>query len=97
MELTLGQLTNREKKLEHYHMRKYRPRLYVACEDFDFTWSLEEVQEFDEMWKQGANVYDLQEYFNRSQEEILLLALDRAMKGEIEPREGGFIGKEENR
>lgn len=72
---------------------KHRRSIYTALEEVDFHWGLDEVQEFDEMWGSGIPIEWIASNFGRSEEEVAILVLDRRMKGHIEPREGGLLGK----
>lgn len=81
-------------KLERRYMVKESRRvLYTALEDLDFHWDYEEVKEFKQMWKKGFSIQEMAEYFERPQEEVAVLIIDRAMKDSIKPREGGLWGK----
>lgn len=66
---------------------------HVACEELNFIWAENEVSEFEQLWREGRTLLELARYFKRRQEEVLLLALDRAMFGKIKPRNGGLIGE----
>jgi len=71
-------------------------KYYVVLEDLDFVWTKDDVNEFECLWVEGWTLEQLTEYFKRSQEEILTLALDRARLGGIKPRAGGLIGEVTN-
>lgn len=75
----------------HYLKNKFR-ETYIALEELNFSWTKEELFDFECMWDEGATLDELAEYFERTPEEILILALDRGMKGKIKPRKGGLIG-----
>ena len=62
--------------------------IYVACEDYNFLWSEEDVFDFECQWNEGKTLEEMAEYFNRPQIEVLFLALDRAELGKIKPRKG---------
>lgn len=72
-------------------MKDDNKSLYIACEDIEFKWNLHQVREFDKLWKRGVKngvspirlIIELAEYFDRPQEEIAILAIDRGMKGRI--------------
>lgn len=62
--------------------------IYVACEDYNFLWTEDEVFDFDCQWNEGKTLKEIAEYFKRPQIEVLFLALDRAEQGLIKPLEG---------
>lgn len=66
---------------------------YIVCEHFDFVWQEEQVFDFECQWSEGRTLKEMAQYFKRTPEEVLLLALDRAKIGMIKPREGGLIGE----
>jgi hypothetical protein len=78
-------------RIENDYLRVKRLFTYIALEDIDFIWSLEDVHEFDEMWKHGIKkgksseelIKEIAEYFGRTHEEIAVLVMDRGMKGKI--------------
>ena len=65
---------------------------YIALEELDFLWSLQDVKAFDRMWEQGLSVYEIAKALNRDPDEIAVLAIDRARKGKIGQRKGGAYG-----
>jgi hypothetical protein len=78
-------------RIENNYLRVKRLFTYIALEEIDFIWSLEDVHEFDEMWKHGIKqgktaeelIPEIAEYFGRTHEEIAVLVMDRGMKGKI--------------
>jgi hypothetical protein len=78
--------------MEGMHCREDRRNIYLACEELNFVWDLEEVIRFDERWKAGASLLDLAEEFGRKTEEVALLIIDRAKRGKIYPRANGVFG-----
>lgn len=68
-------------------------KTYLACEDLDFSWTKQEVMDFGYLWREGRTLDEMARYFKRTPEEILILALDRAKSGYIEPRKGGLLGE----
>ena len=79
-------------QLEAAYLRNKCGQSYIACEDLDFIWTKEEVFDFECRWDDGASLKELARYFRRSQEEILILALDLGLKERIRPRQGGLMG-----
>lgn len=78
--------------IEKQYMKKERKQLYLALEEFDFSWCSSEVRQFEKLWKEGKNVYDIAEHFDRDIDEVVLLVLDRCRKGTIKKRKGGLNG-----
>jgi hypothetical protein len=71
--------------LEKTHFTHERGETYIALEDYEFRWSLEQVSEFDRMWNDGCSLESIAHHFDRTCLETALLVMDRAEKG--------FIGK----
>jgi len=77
--------------IENRYMTTSRNGVYVACEELDFVWDIQDVREFDLKWremrKQGMTTLEitkeLAEYFGRDQDEVAILAMDRARRGRI--------------
>lgn len=84
--------TKEAKKLERHYMTNSSRILYTALEDLNFHWDHDQVKEFKQMWKKGFSIQDMAEYFERPEEEIAVLIIDRAMKESIKPRQGGIWG-----
>lgn len=80
------------KSMESRYLKNKSGQTYIACEDLDFSWTKAEIAEFVLMWREGLRLDEMARHFNRPQEEILILALDRGMNEVIEPRQGGLIG-----
>ncbi|MCM3111654.1 helix-turn-helix domain containing protein [Lederbergia lenta] len=71
-------------------------KIYIACENFNFIWTEDEVFDFECMWDEGKTLLEIAEYFNRPEMEILFLAADRAELDKITDRKGGLIGEVSN-
>lgn len=71
---------------------KRRGNIYLACDELDFTWGVEEIYRFEELWKQGKDLTSIAKEFNRDPDELAILVIDRARQGRIEQREGGLLG-----
>lgn len=64
-----------------------KSKRYIACDEFiDFGWSYDEVLEFERLWNEGYNLTQIAKYFKRLEEEVLMLVIDRSMKGAIKRR-----------
>ena len=54
-----------------------RESRYIACEEFNFIWTLEEVKRFDELNSSGLTVRQIAKEFNRREDEVAILEIDR--------------------
>ncbi|WP_062105230.1 hypothetical protein [Bacillus niameyensis] len=66
---------------------------YIACQDVDFGWTMKKTLEFEKLWRKGKTLHEMSKHFRRPPVEILMIAVDRAMLGHIEEREGGLLGE----
>jgi hypothetical protein len=75
---------------------KTRPQaeLYIALEDLDFSWYESEIDRVIEMWQRGAHIEIIANTLKRTQEEVLILLLDLAMRDKIKLRYGSVWGCE---
>ena len=48
--------------------------------EINWAWRFEDVKEFDRSIRAGMNLIQLAEKFNRTQEEIVLMTIDRSLK-----------------
>jgi hypothetical protein len=65
---------------------------YIALEEENFIWEDEEIEEFDRLWKNGADIWFLCKHFNRTQTQVAILIMDRHLKGAIKKRKYGLKG-----
>ncbi|MCM3619193.1 hypothetical protein M3936_16510 [Sutcliffiella horikoshii] len=64
---------------------------YIAAEELNFLWNLAEVREFDQFWQYGIKhgrspeqlIIEAAEYFDRDEDEIIILVICRKRKGKI--------------
>ncbi|MGG3800631.1 hypothetical protein [Metabacillus fastidiosus] len=63
---------------------------YIALENFNLTWELDEVKEFEVYWHRGLSIFTLANYFKRTTDEVFLLVMDLAMKDYIKARSNGI-------
>lgn len=80
------------RQIERYYLKKNRNCLYVACEEFDFTWAETEIIAFREMWAKGKPLMQMAIALQRHINEVFILALDQADKELIKTRPGGIFG-----
>lgn len=66
--------------------------LYTACEDCDFIWTTQQLEYFRRQWNAGVGIQQIAEYFDRDADELIILAIDQARQGEIQPRIGALLG-----
>lgn len=77
--------------IENRYMTTSRNGVYVACEELDFVWDIQDVRKFDRLWKERKRdgkasfeiIQDLAEYFGRDPDEVAILAICRGRKGRI--------------
>ena len=65
---------------------------YIACEDYDFTWSKDEMKNFRQMWREGIPLREIAIRLRRHINEVAILVIDQAEKGYIKSRPGGVFG-----
>ena len=84
------------RRLEDRYCIYSRTNTYIMFENVEINWywTSEEVNEFDKSMRIGMNVIELAEKFDRTQEEIVLLAIDRSLRDTIakshSSHEGGY-------
>ena len=73
------------RRLEDRYCIYSRTNTYIMFENVEINWhwTSEEVNEFDKAMRAGMNVIGLADKFGRTQEEIVLLAIDRSMRDTI--------------
>lgn len=81
-------------EVENFH-RYYKPEpLYLALEDVpdaEFMWYEKEINQFEMLWNEGTPLKDIAGHFGKTEISILLIAVDRSLKGGIKAREGWRI------
>jgi hypothetical protein len=87
-----GQMSDPAKLLEKRYMTKERSLIYIACEELDFVWDEHDLIRFIAEWQNGTSIFELENIFKRSQNEIAILILDLGSKGAISERSGGIFG-----
>ena len=70
------------------YMRRRTRTLYTALDDksFNFYWEQKAVFQFDRLWREGVNIYDIARILDRDPDDVLILAIDRAKKKFIKKR-----------
>lgn len=82
--------------IKKLYMKEERLTTYIALEEMNFTWSLEEVEEFEEMWREACSLTEIAAHFKRTHEEVAVLIMDRALNKRIKPRKNGIFGEEKS-
>lgn len=77
---------------ERAHMKKDRRILYCPFEDVDLEWYWDEkeLNEFRELWEQGATLLEMTRQLKKNEYDIMFLVADQARLGKIEPRTIGI-------
>lgn len=78
---------------ERKFMTQKRLNIYIACEDYDFTWDVTELATFRTLWRAGLSIPDIAKEMHRHEIEVAILAMDQAEQARIKPRDGGILGK----
>lgn len=83
--LTLNNGQDITRRLEDRYCIHSRTNTYIMFENVDINWywTSEEVKEFDKAMRAGMNVVEIADKFDRTQEEVVLLAIDRTMRDTI--------------
>ncbi|WP_156060324.1 hypothetical protein [Bacillus altitudinis] len=68
--------------------------VYQACPNCDFIWDEKDIIAFRQMWQDYEPIRHIANRLARKVDDILLLIIDQAELGKIEPRKGGVFGKE---
>jgi hypothetical protein len=78
---------------------KLRPavEMYIACQEFDFSFIPSEVEKVKMLWRYGLSVYNIGVQLKRPAEEIMILLIDLSSQGKIQRRQGGALGNIEVR
>jgi hypothetical protein len=74
-------------------LKHQRQNIYLACENLDFVWDERDVVAFDHMWNEGFSIWDIAKAFDRDPDEVVILAIDRVKRGNIQKRKGGVWGR----
>ncbi|WP_144472757.1 hypothetical protein, partial [Bacillus pumilus] len=68
--------------------------VYYACPQNDFIWCERDIKAFWKMWQDHESVRHIANRLARKVDDVMLLIIDQAELGKIEPRKGGALGKE---
>ena len=92
--IATSEMLRAARQIERTYCKKRRNTRYIACEDYDFTWSDEEIKRFRQMWRQGISLPNMAVELGRHQNEVAILVIDQEDKGYIRQRPGGVFGTE---
>lgn len=87
---------NAARQIERTYCKKSRSKLYIACEEYDFTWAESELEAFRRMWREGAPLPRIAKSLKRHINEVFILALDQAELGYIRKRPRGVFGHKDD-
>jgi hypothetical protein len=76
--------------LEKMHILYESGKTYIALEECEFRWTMDQVEEFQRMWDEGLSLEYIAHHFGRTCLETGLLLADRAEKGYCKPRRNGI-------
>lgn len=68
------------------------PELIIALEDLDFSFLPEEAEATKQMWLEGKHIADIAAKLERDMDEVAILIMHMARRGEIEKRKSGVLG-----
>ena len=64
---------------------------YIVLEDVELVWPLEQVLEFDRLWREGKTILEIAEHFEISDlDSVFLLLFDRLRKGRVNVPKGSL-------
>ena len=90
----MAQAKRKEDISGRYHFSDDHPyfceKLYIPLEDLDgqWIWTEADINQFDMLWKNGMPIDKMAKYFDVYDTTILVVWLDRYIKGELGVREG---------
>lgn len=65
---------------------------YIALDNMNLDWEIDQVQKFDKMWREGLPINIIARRLKRPINEVAVLLFDRAEKGKVNPRTYGIRG-----
>lgn len=76
---------------------KERKQIYLALEELDFVWCIEEVEKVVHLWADGMNLWEIANEMKRDPDEVAVLIMDLARKNRIVSRPVIAIGRRRNK
>ena len=70
---------------------------YIALLDLNFGWRPQDVKRVKDAWRAGKPLDEIARMIRRDADEVAILLMDLARKGEIEPRPRGVYGGRKKR
>lgn len=78
--------------IENYYMTEERNSIYIALEELNFVWSIEQVEYVVQLYKEGWDIRFISNRTMREVDEVAVLLIDLCRKRKIQPRAGGVFG-----
>lgn len=84
----ISELTRENSAIAQIHKNHFthkRKPFHIMLENADINWMWEEkdIEEFEELFKQGWTLQQLSEHFNRPHVEIALMMIDRELENRL--------------
>lgn len=59
---------------------------YIALEsiNMNFFWNIDDVHKFERLYKSGENIFNIAKILNRKEIDVVVLTIDRALRGSLE-------------
>ena len=71
----------------------YQEKIYIACDDIDFAWSVTAVDSVASMWAEGLPIDEIAKQTDRDIDGVFILLFSLARKGRVQWRQGSVYGK----
>lgn len=78
-----------------YHSEK-GGGFYIACQDWNFSFTADELLLFGRLWKEGLHLADIAEALKRPVREMVMLTMSLADEGKLRARTGGAYGEKKS-
>lgn len=73
-------------------MRKEKQYIMFDMDEIDLSISYYKMKRFEKMWNEGCSIAEIAFKLQRKQDEMILLAQDRILRGKIKVRQGHMQG-----
>ncbi|TYR75560.1 hypothetical protein FZC79_10340 [Rossellomorea vietnamensis] len=61
--------------------KRFGENFHIALADFNFDWTCEDKEDFEQMYWRGYSLEEMMERFNRPREEIIVMGMDCKRRG----------------
>ncbi len=75
---------------------KEKRQYYIACDDWNFSWTSGELESFNLLWREGKPIWEIARQIRRPIKEVAILIMDLAERRVIEERTRGVFGENLN-